>query len=161
MGRGTQRNACQEGQRRAILARPPQPEERLQPQGMWEQFWFGYNELTCDRMRARSPTRYDTTKRSRSTIHAKNTDRGYTIFIQCTNTSIGHRCHSRQGGWRHSPREEERQAPPARYLRPDHQLRCLAINPQVRLHQATVLNSLYAIPRTNYTIFPWARADSI
>jgi hypothetical protein len=34
VGRGTQRNACQEGQRRAVLARPPQPEEQVQPQGM-------------------------------------------------------------------------------------------------------------------------------
>jgi hypothetical protein len=34
VGRGTQRNACQEGERRAVLARPAQPEEHLQPQGM-------------------------------------------------------------------------------------------------------------------------------
>jgi hypothetical protein len=33
VGRGTQRNACQEGEWRAVLARPLEPEEQVQPQG--------------------------------------------------------------------------------------------------------------------------------
>jgi hypothetical protein len=71
-----------------------------------------------------------------STIDTDNIHHGQAVLIFRTDTLKGHRCHSRQGGRRHSPRKEERQAPPARIVRPDHQLRCLAVNSQVRLHHS-------------------------
>jgi hypothetical protein len=160
--RGTQRDSCQEGEWRLVLARPVEPQELVQPQGMFLGVRIWSNWLMRCRMRDPLPTRYVTTNRPHHAIHTRRAvyrDHAKTKEAihgaNCATT--GYWCHSRSRRRRHSSDQEERQAPPARCLHPDQHLRPLAIHPQVRL----CLAGHTIAPSTKHALTPHRTYTSI